>query len=380
MFFDISCSNSNCTIIGSNTTSSRKILLRSQLALALLGVSLNSLSFYNLLSKNFFKIINKKFFNYIRLYILNSLIINLNDLVVLIYLFFWQKTVFIYKLSYLHASEKFVYYYAYIYLPLWGLTYTCSGLINICIVIQRIQLISLKSNFLRNTPLWFCLLMILIYSTIINIPVSFSREVTNLKLAIDNQQDNVTELFLLEASGDNKIFLYIIYGCNFVRDVLTPLVTLFTNIYLIILIKIFLARKMRFRMNVPTTSRFFNNNVSLREIRNSVFSLTICFFSIINNLFVYSLSFAMLNNFYTYYYYAIMFVGCVHNFIHSLNFFILLVLNKQFRTQFSKYFIKLQSLSSIRPRNNDREMSMEFSTNNAGVVLLKFKKNMNMIS
>ena len=382
MISTIVCSISNCSIVETQVLSDRMISLILQLVFAIIGVFLNFLSFYKLLSKKFFNKINKNFFDYIRLHTFNCLIVNLNDIVVLLFFFIGHKTVFVYQMTYMYRKEMFVYYYAFFYLPVWVLTYSFSGAINIFIILERIQLINFKFNFLRNIPPWFCSILVFIYSVIINIPVSISREVFSQKLSIENDKTNITELFILKASGNvgnGEILQYIIYSCNFIRDIVTSVVTIFINIYLIVLIKLFMMKKMRFRRrNLPSNGCSLNMNLSVKEIKNKVIALVICFLSIFNSLFIYSLTVAFFNNWYNYIYYALILVGCVHNFTHSLNFFILFFFNQLFRNEFSKYFVTIQNLSfssfltdknSISPEEN-----MEIATYNKNVMLVKFKK------
>lgn len=90
------------------------------------------------------------------MYSVNSLLVNLNDFIVILWFFFKnQKLVVIDGMDWFSKVDyPFIAYYTYFYIIVWSVVYTCGSLLDIQILYTRIQLFYINLNFLRKTPVY----------------------------------------------------------------------------------------------------------------------------------------------------------------------------------------------------------------------------------
>jgi hypothetical protein len=70
---------------------------------------------------------DSRFLKSLKIYSLNSLLVNLHDLIVLILFFNLNTQLWSFNSTDFYADTKFTFYYAYIYLPIWSVFYTFGG-------------------------------------------------------------------------------------------------------------------------------------------------------------------------------------------------------------------------------------------------------------
>lgn len=133
---------------------------------SVIGIILNTLNIIILSSKNF----KEKFNKYLNIYSLNSLILNLNDLI-FYSLYFVPNDDFKYLYS-------FAFFYSHIYLVIWSISYSFAGVLDIFIIYERIQQFNPSIKFLLKKKACVISSWVLAYCIVINIPLNLSRKVT----------------------------------------------------------------------------------------------------------------------------------------------------------------------------------------------------------
>ena len=74
---------------------------------------------------------NSRFLLSLKIYSINSFLLNLNDVIILILYFACNNIIWEFNYNAYMSNTSFVFYYMYIYLPIWRIIYTLGGFINI---------------------------------------------------------------------------------------------------------------------------------------------------------------------------------------------------------------------------------------------------------
>ena len=120
--------------------------------ITVIGVVLNTIaSFIFIFSKN----MNTKFLCLLKHYTLNSLMINLNSIIVSV-LYFTQENIYISNNGKFYQSYHWIFYLTYFHLSIYFVLYTFDGILDIFIVYERILLMKPKLKFLKHLSADMC--------------------------------------------------------------------------------------------------------------------------------------------------------------------------------------------------------------------------------
>ncbi len=125
-YLECKIQNRVCTSHTENTNF-HVVLYALILGVSIIGVCNNSINTYIFFTA---KNMNSAFFRYLKLYSLNSLLVNLNDMVVLILFFSQVQTLYIKDGLDYYDTVDFVYYYTNIYIVIWALIYSFGGFLG----------------------------------------------------------------------------------------------------------------------------------------------------------------------------------------------------------------------------------------------------------
>ena len=300
------------------------------LSVPLIGSLLNLLSLFIFIFSNN---MNTKFLRYLKYYLINSLCITVNYLLVILaaIIVLGSQTKNGHKLDLDHhliSNYNFVFYSRYIFLPVWTISYTFGSLLDIMISYERILMYLPKMKFLRNMNIYVYLLIMFIISCLINLPANLSREIKAMTLNL-NGTLNITVYKTGPRNFFYKdIFTGALYASTFLRDILTLIVELVISVFLVITIVKFYNKKKRVlnEDDVNSDPIIFRKT----DMNNSKITLFICFFSSFNHIGVFLLliSLFFLESAYNTLYSIF---GISFLLRHCLNFFILIKLNKKFK-------------------------------------------------
>lgn len=312
-----------------NKPTADRILIITSFAFSIIGVLFNSLAIFILTRLPTRK---KKFIQYMRNYSVCCFVISLNF------------TCFCYMIIFFSTSfhAHFVEGIYYIFIPISLITYSFSILLSICIVYERIQMFKLNLTFLRHTPAWKISTMTLFLSILLSLPFFLQFEIKQDLLQIQsNQTVNVYSLGVSDVTK-SQIFKVIYLLFIILRHGIIFLAELIMNIYLVICLRKFY----RNRPNNPNAT----NNI---ESKNNIINFITCILSIIQQIVLLLISYFI----YTteapcwdmsMYRMISMFIIVLK---HSLNFFVLVLLNSDFREYFASLLYKgrCQGQSKVAP-------------------------------
>jgi len=169
------------------------------LAMSVIGLSLNLLSLFIFVFSNN---MNTRFLRYLKFYLVNSLMITVNHCALFALFASIQGHVHkIYSFN-LMPDYSYMFYYNYVFLPIWIVSYTYGNLLDILIAYERILMYLPHLQFMRNVKIYSALVAILLISCLINLPFNFSRGIERITF-VWNSNETLALYFL-----DNRIFYY----------------------------------------------------------------------------------------------------------------------------------------------------------------------------
>ena len=191
-----------------------------------LGVMFNSISAFIL---TFSQNSNSKYLKFLKYYSYNSLAISFIDC-----LFFPSHLYSVRSVYRFNQKSHFVYESSVInyivYINTWVFLYTFSGILDIFIVYERIQIYLPYLKFLRNKTAGIISLGVLLYSFAINIPVGMARTTYHNRISIESEEPIDIYSYGLRIFKYNDIFLLSVFISNFIRDIISFLIEVILNI------------------------------------------------------------------------------------------------------------------------------------------------------
>ncbi len=92
---------------------------------------------------------NTRFLTFLKIYSINSIFLNLNDAIVLILYLSMNSQVWQFRYTEFYSNPPFIFYYVYIYLPLWSVTYTFAGKTKTSVKNKAFEFIKFFLDFLQ---------------------------------------------------------------------------------------------------------------------------------------------------------------------------------------------------------------------------------------
>ena len=274
-------------------------------------------------------------------YLANGCIAIFNQLILYILFVSVNKTIFgnihkaysDYQLNFM-SSYEFLWYYNYLFMPIWTICYTNSSLLDIVIAYERILMYLPNVKFMRNKKIYLTLLIILVLSCLINLPVNLSRgsesTTLNFNISLDKTLSKLTtKVYFGERRAlTNTILNVFVFISAFIRDIITIFIELSITVFLLYTIVKFYNRRRRV-LNPDQNS----DPIIFRktDMNNSKFTFYICLVSSFNHIITFSslIVYVLFNS--NVYLVIITISGVIFWLKHSLNFFILFKLNKKFK-------------------------------------------------
>lgn len=290
-----------------------------------IGIILNIVSIFILIYSNN---TNIKFLKYLKIYSFNSLIINISIFIISIIFYILNKSVYISNKIGLYDSETYMTYYIHGFMSIITITYTFSGVMDIAIIYERIQLYSPRFRFLKQSSAYIISLCILLFCCILNLPPISAREVKSQMITINQE---TFYMYKFTNNFDASLVLKIILLCiTFLRDIVPLIGEIFVNIILVVVIVRYFKQKSVLQNQKKNSIIPFNRT----NLKNSYIALVLCLISVCNHMLVFLgivLFLKIEHN--TFLNLKALFEIC-YSLRHSINFFIFLILNKKFRENF----------------------------------------------
>ena len=318
----------NC-FIGINDTTSLQVTICSIIAIVIcsIGIFFNSLTAYILFSGK----LSSRFFQCLRVSTFCSLVVNINILYIIIYLSIFTPTNFS-DGNYLFSDFSLTYVFTYISFPLWRVTYIFSSLHDILLVYERIQFLKLNLKFLSKVPIWKISLSILSFSILSSIPISLTHQIYESKLAMNDTQEAITLYTNIPSDFiKSPIFLYMVLIIELGRDILQFCAEIIMDISLIIIFRDYYTRRTILTKN--------SDSIRKKTQKNTLIAVIISFFSVLLHMEGFAVTLTAKNISHD------LFTGNILMMVniigitlkHSVNFFILIKLNNQFRKKCPKF-------------------------------------------
>lgn len=317
-----------CTLLG--TSILYEIGFYIMLGIATVGSTLNS---FALITFAFSNNMTTKFLRYLKYYIVNSFVCTTNYMIMFSLILSLNGSVFgnqhkMYNPNILE-SYAFATYYSYIFMPIWTVSYSFGSFLDIAFAYERILMYLPTVNFMRGIKLYVSLPTMLVLSCLVNLPANMSREVYETTLNFD--ANLTTKVYRTDRRifQYNSLFTVCLYISTFLRDILTMAVELTVTVFLVITIVKFYQNKKR----VVTGEENAEQKTFRKTVMdNSKISLYISMVSCINHvgtfLCLIFLFFASPSLYIT----ILTLNGYVLLTRHSFDSFLLLKLNKKFKT------------------------------------------------
>lgn len=273
---------------------------------------------------------NNRFFSLLKMYSLNSLIIVLNTL-------YFSLSALVTTHGLLEWTPDFQIKFTLNYITgtVWKITYAFASIMNISIIYERIQLLRLDWTFLRTTAWWSLALVGALFSLLLNIPTSMSTQV-GAKTCHSNMSNSSIILYSAlinnEALLDNLIFQVSMFISVVLRDMGLLLIEVVLNILLIISIRRYYNNSRRSRVSCVVNASNQLAYLNKTERKNTIICFVVSIISGLTHLQVLTFAFFNFTNKWPVPKTDMLFMSSIINCINqSINFFILLLLNKRFR-------------------------------------------------
>ena len=313
------------------------------LPFSLIGAVFNFLSYYTL-SKRTFR--NSVFYNYLRVYTLNSLLVN-----VVMAFVFWPSTLRTFEFSNTYAAA---FYKAIIYPPLINGSVLFGSLMDILISLERLFKFfpHLEAKFTK-IPKWKLISMLLFVTVLLCVQYLFKF----IPAYIDVQPSASTafRIYFIAATPFTdslwgKVINYLVY---FIRDVLCLLAETGLNIYVSVLI----SQQIKLKKKLTNAANSHMQSLSRSEQKATQMVIIMCSFSTLEHIvfFVMAVNFDFNMN------YEAFLLGVAANVCitlkHSSNFLLFYYFNGPFRKAFKRQlrFTKKEVLSDQHTHRDKNE-------------------------
>lgn len=196
-----------------------------------IGFVFNLICAFIFSNKNF----NSKFYKILRIYSLNSCLLNLNDFVM-----FFSAVINFKEFT---VSYKASFYICYVYVTIAVTLYTFGGIFDIVIVLERLSILSNKFKYLEKWTPGKLAIIVMISSLFINIPLIFSRQPIKIAIKLNETQiiyfyNYINTPFFYRRFGTIIIHLNLL-----IRDILTLIVEIALNLLSLFYLKRLLVNK-----------------------------------------------------------------------------------------------------------------------------------------
>lgn len=196
--------------------------------ISIIGMALNLLSLFILCKKKFLK---NQLYTYLRVYTLNSLIINTLES-----LFFLRHSFDYFEIS---SSIVTSYFTSYIYFPMINITFLNASLLDIFLSLDRAFQTFQKFN--RLTPNQVCF-MLIVSSILANLQYFFLVRPSFIEINLNTNYQSHLKLYYLQNTefSTSLIGKALNYSFYFLRDVLILVIEICLNLYALSLLKKYL--------------------------------------------------------------------------------------------------------------------------------------------
>lgn len=287
---DNTVKKTHCDII--SVSQATGYTLYGSIVVALLGTLLNLLSLFIF---TFSHNMDTKFLRYLKYYVLNSVIVTLNYLVLATLFAVTISDDKIYRLDFstqLVNSYDYAYWFTFVFMTVWTVSYSFGSLIEMIIAYERILMYKPKMQFMRNVNIHVTLAAIFIIACLINLPANLSRDVHTTMLTFNKiKPANLTiKVYTLGGkrtfSSHNDLFTMCLYVSTFLRDSLTLVIDLAITLSLIITIVKFYNGKQKLKRQIKAQRKVNSDPIVFRktDMNNSKVALLICFVSSLGHL------------------------------------------------------------------------------------------------
>ncbi len=307
-FYILTCSNGTDKCVSRIASeNSINIFLGFFAAIAILGLFFNSICVYVFY---FTPSMNSRFITSLKIYSINSLLISLSDFINSLFFLICNRIIWVYNDTLYFTMPEHIFYYTYIYIPIWTILYTIGSSLDIFIVYGRIQVLCPKLKFLGKICAYKISVLIIVLSILINLPPNLGRQLDKLTLNLEKNQtlflskygNTLTHIIL-----DFFRFLFVVKFCekkhslhigpssytndynfkqlvvasNSIRDFGIVLVEVGMNIVLFVMLRSYNARMVEITMSYQEKAR--NNN----KLKNITIAIVLCFLSIVHHAVVF---------------------------------------------------------------------------------------------
>ena len=307
--------------------------------ISVIGACLSLLSFAVLRRQEF----NSRFFEFLRIYALNSFTINILDAL------FNTAT---WHFAALNQYYTMLFYADKIFLPLQSTGYFFGAAIDSVIVLERIKLVETKHVFLNQFPPKLIAISIYLTCLFINLPMFFNFNPKGHIVMFNSQPFEFYTTQVTEFAT-SRLGIIMAWTANVLRDVVTLVLEVCLNVYLLVAMRKFLRNKRSIMFHSARTNRVVivtdpsssatnsRANADLNKEKNLTTMVTVmcCFSSAVHLVILFGsiyYTFFLTSTAYSIYVLSVLMISIKH----ASTFFLFFFLNKQFKAKLVSFISK----------------------------------------
>ena len=310
------------------------------LPLSLLGATFNLLSFIILIQEKFR---NSLFYNYLKVYTLNSVLVNLAQA-----LFFWPNTMRYFAISNTYAA---FFYQSFIYMPLINSTVLFGSLMDILISLERLFKFypHLEAKFAKR-PIWQINTIFLAFTAVLCFQYVFKFVPAFIDVPLSHSVMFRIHFFMgtsFTGSLWGKVLNYVVY---FIRDVLC----LFAETGLNICVAVLLSQQIKMKIKLTNAANSSRQNLSRSDQKASQMVIIMCSLSTLEHIFFFSMAVNFDYNMNSFAYLLGVTANICITLKHGSNLLLFYYFNSPFRKAFKRQlgFTSVETISGLSTNPN----------------------------
>ena len=292
------------------------------LPFSLIGVAFNFLSYFTLSKKTFR---NSVFYNYLRVYTLNSMIVNM-----VMALFFWPNTLRTFEFSNTYGAYI---YKSFIYVPVINACVLFGSFMDILISLERLfKFYPHLDNRFNKIPIWKIIVTFIVATVLLCVQYLFKFAPAYIDVQLS--ASSVFRIYFTAATPFTnslwgKVLNYLVY---FIRDVLCLLTETGLNIY----VSMLFSQQIMLKKKLTNTANLNIHSMSKSEQKANQMVIVMCSISSLEHIlfFVMAVNFDFNKN------YVAHLLGVAANVCitlkHGSNLLLFYYFNGQFRKTFNR--------------------------------------------
>ena len=318
---------------------------------SIIGIFTNSISILIFIS---FSNTKKKFFHLLKYYTLNSIVSNLNDFVIMVFLIRFRHQLLIdtSSLQIYNQNHNLIRYIVYFYLIVRNTVYTFGCSLDLFIIYERIQLYAPNYSFLIKQSAGRIVGFVFLYVIVLNVPTNMSRQVRHIEKCKESES---TFFYYFDSPDFNEFFIIFLIITYIIRDAITCIIMIVLITILIICVRRYYTQRQTFNMQNRNSNIIFKKSA----LNNCKIAVMMCFLNVILHILnAYNL---IKKHQYNSAMNDIVVYSIFFEFKNSVNIFIFIKFNKIFKRNFLMMVPRSNIFGFSNNSNNSNVLEMKLS-------------------